>query len=457
MADFSLRLLAFLAAPTILVAAQENTEGLTTNISPSPGPTGLGSFPTGGPTAPGRNTTFTGPRTTPRPLYTNTSRPIDHPTLTRSDPGAIITSWTTEIVTITSCPCAPKPDYGYGNETMELCTSSRTLTVTLTSTLKGCNHGYGGCKYFPEYPDYPKPTQEPPHYGNDEEGEEDEEDEEISCNEDGEFGGDENLGGCYGPEEGCDNYEFGRDGAGDHYEGGEDGHRESYDELKQKEYDREKRGGYDRRGGDGHGHKLKDIDHERDRQRHKKRPGKGYHHKTLQIYEERDSIPTVPEPPIKDFEVPIARHKREKRQHKCTKTGGPKPTDVQKLEPTGDPTGPKQCHGDCGGPDLTSTVVTTVMITITPSVTKLNTNHLSVSSISITLLSTTTLSHPETGSATGSSSATATSTAPSIPTFIAGAARLGREVRVATGWGILLACMWVGMVAIEFGMGGVGF
>ncbi|KAF8458685.1 hypothetical protein BGX38DRAFT_1264995 [Terfezia claveryi] len=456
MTHFSLCLLAFLAGAAILVAAQDTTtERLTTNISPSPGPTGLGSFPTGGPTAPGRNTTFPGPRTTLRPLYTNTSRPIGHPTLTRSDPGATITSWTTEIVTITSCPCASKLHYGYGNETTELCTSSRTLTVTLTSTIKGCNHGYGGCKDFPEYPDYPKQTQEPPHYGKDEEGEEVEDDDEISCNEDGEFVG--------------DNYEYGRDDTGDHYEDGEHGHRESYDESKQKEgswkgngdYDREERGGYDRRGEDGHDHKLKDIDHEGDGQRHKKNPGKGYHHKTFQTYEERDSIPTVPGPPIKNFEVPIARQKREKRQHehnprKCTKTGGPKPTDDQKPKPSGDPTGPEQCHGGCGVPDATSTVVTTVLITITPSVTKLNTNRLSVSSISITLLSTTTLPQAETGSATGSF-ATTTSTAPSMPTFIAGAARLGREVRVARGWGILVACMWVGMVAIGLGMGGVAF
>jgi len=591
MANFSLRLLASLAVPAVFVAAQDTIGGFTT-ITPSPD---LGSFPTAGPTVPSRNATFfPGPRTTSRPPYMNTSRPIHRPTLTRPDPGATITSWTTEIVTVTSCPCAPQPDYGYEHETTELCTSSRTLTVTLTSTIKGCHNGYGVCKDTPGYPDYPEPTQEPPHHGEGDEGEE------IGCNEGGEYGGDEDLGECYGREEGCGNYEYSQDDAGDRYEDDEDGYGESYDESKQKqghwkekdgsdrkennaysdpdhdseqkgnyggygdykdkviaydrehngdygyqeknvsydhkgkdgydyqekdvrkgsgynsigkdgygEYDREKRGGYSgnekgvyhhkekNKGGDygvgelvgvpmpAHkekgGHKLKDIDYEEDGQRRKKEPQT--YEEYNPNYEDQDPkkadpkkkyggdgkhehlkdrvVPAAAKPPIKHFEVTIARHKSEKRQYehkprKCTKTGRPKPTDGQKHEQTREPTIPGQCLGGCGGPDPTSTMTTTVMTTIMPSVTKPITHRLTASSNSITPISTTTLAQTEMGSAT-SSVATGTSTASPMPTFIAGAARLGSGVQVAGGWGILVACMWVGMVAIGFGMGGVGF
>ncbi|KAF8422976.1 hypothetical protein EV426DRAFT_604606 [Tirmania nivea] len=172
----------------------------------------------------------------------------------------------------------------------------------------------------------------------------------------------------------------------------------------------------------------------------------------------------VPKPPRKRFELTIARHKLEKRQHghkppECTKKGGPKPTDDQKHEPTGGPTGPGQCHGGCSGPDSTSTLTAMVMITITPSVTKIVTpitRRLPVSSAPITPVSTTTSAQTEMGGAT-SSFPTGSSTTSSMPTFIAGAARLGREVQVTGRWGMLVACMWVGMVAVGFGMGGVGF
>lgn len=366
-----------------------------------------------------------------------------------------------------------------------LCTSSRTLTVMLTSTIKDCYYGYGGCKDSPAYSDYPEPTQEPPHYGEDYE-------EEEGCNEEGKDGGDEGLGECYDSEESCGEYEYSQDGVGtgDRYEG--EDRRGEYDESKRKHdykdkditYDRVHKGGYNYQETDlisyeqerdayneGKGRDVYPHNGKEDGKCHVKKPGED-RHKESQTYEEhypKYGGKTRPKKKCdggsrgklsKDKVIPEVTIARQ-YDRACTRIGEPKPTDDQKHESTREPTGPGQCHGGCGRPYSTSTVTTststTVIITIAPSVTKIitfTTSHLSVSSTSITPLSTTiaTSAQTKTGSAT-SSFTTGTSTVPSMPTFIAGAARLGRGVQIAGVWGMLITCMWVGMVAIGFGVG----
>jgi len=494
-AYFSLCLLISLTTSAAFVAAQDSTNG-----PPRPDPTDIELFPTFGP-APRTNTTFSpGPMATLRPPYTNTSHPINRPTLTRPDSGATITSWTTEIVTTTFCPCGP--DYGYGHET----------------AVEGCHNGYSGCKGGPDYgtPDYPESAQEPPHDGGDgEEGE--------GCSGD-EYEG-EGLRECYGHETGCGKHEYGAHGW-EKRSADDQGLKGSVYNSKGKnsygEYDRRGKdtGSYSRKGRDvylhsgkgvhhkgkdkggnrgvkelegvpirkgsgAYGHNLKGIDHKEARQRREKTPDEGYHSKKPQTYKEHGlayeqleskyegkslsygeqgpndkAISAAPKPSIKHYQVTaVAHHKREKRQHehkqrRCTKTGGPKSaaSGSQKHELTGGPTGPGQCYGGCGGPGSASA---TAVITIAPSVTKIiihTTSRLPVNSGSLNPLPQIIYAQTETGSATRSF-ATSTSMALSspMPTFIAGAVRLGREVQMTGGWGML------GIVAIGFGLGGLVF